>query len=225
MAPARDRRELVALFNEQLDFLRTSAQAFDAGVLHEYKRIALVLRVLLHDTNASHSLLKQLGVKATLQYWDTRDRPVAAPDRQIVAVHDWPQGMVGMAGTTSVFPDPHGEGAWRWFPMLGSDPGLSVRRRDFEAWWRDSIIELKSGQTFTRRDFVLGIANREGGAHVDPQPPVSWVLLRDQSWDDAAGMVDAWGRRLPVPRLVPAVVRQIGYEAAETFAEQRSTLS
>ena len=223
MGPGRDRQELLALCNEQLDFLRTSAQAFDAGVSHEYKRIALVLRVLLHDTRTSHSLLKQLGAKASLRFWDTRDRPVAEPGFQILAAHDWPEGMVGMTATLSAAPDPRGEGAWQWFPMLGSDPGRSSARADFEAWWGDSIIELKSGQTFTRRDFVLGIANREGGAHVDPQPPVSWVLLRDQSWDDAAGMVDA-GQRVPIRQLVPAVVRQIGYEAAETFAEQRSTL-
>ena len=224
MGPGRDRQELIALLNEQLDFLRTSAQAFDAGVVHEYKRIALALRVVLHDTHTSHSLLTQLGAKASLRFWDTRVRPVAAPGRQILAAHDWPEGMVGMTMTLSAAPDPHGEGAGRWFPMLGSVPDLCARR-DFDAWWGDSIIELKSGQTFTRRAFVLGIAHHEGGAHVDAQPPVSWVLLRDQSWDDAAGMVDAGGRRVPIPQLVAAVIRQIGYEAAETFAEQRSTFS
>ncbi|MGB0091741.1 MAG: hypothetical protein WBP81_04320 [Solirubrobacteraceae bacterium] len=47
MSPGRDRHELNGLLDEQLDFLRTSADAFDRGVLPEYKRIALVLRVFV----------------------------------------------------------------------------------------------------------------------------------------------------------------------------------
>jgi hypothetical protein len=53
MSPGRDRYELNDLLDEQLEFLRTSEQAFDHGVSSEYKRIALVLRVLLHDTGQS----------------------------------------------------------------------------------------------------------------------------------------------------------------------------
>jgi hypothetical protein len=74
MRAGRDRDELKSLLDEQLDFLRTSADAFDRGVLSEYKRIALVLRVLLHDTSQSRSLLEQLGVKAGLRFLDTRNR-------------------------------------------------------------------------------------------------------------------------------------------------------
>ena len=225
MSPGRDRHELNGLLDEQLDFLRTSADAFDRGVLPEYKRIALVLRVLLHDTGQSHSLLEQLGAKASLRFLDTGHRPVAAPGSQIAAPHDVPMGMVLLTATLSAAPAPHGEGSWRVVPMLGSDPERSQSQKHFEAWWRDLIIELRSGETFTRSDFVLGIANKEGGAHVDPDPPVQWVLLRDQSWDDAGGTVDAGGQLVPFRDLVPAVVRQIGYEVSETLAEQRPTLA
>lgn len=224
MSPGRDRDELNGLLDEQLDFLRTSADAFDGGALPEYKRIALV-RVLLHDTSQSHSLLEQLGGKAGLRFWDTRHRPVAEPGFQVLEPHDWPTGMVGMRAELTSAPNAQGQGSWRYFPMLGSDSERSQSRKHFEAWWRDSIIELRSGETFSRGDFVLGIANKEGGAHVDPHPKLSWVVLRDQAWDDAAGMVDAYGQLVPVRDLVPAVVRQIGYEASETLAEQGAMLA
>jgi hypothetical protein len=224
MRPGRDRDSLNGLLDEQLAFLRTSAHAFDRGVLPEYKRIALVLRVLLHDTGRSHSLLRQFGVKTSLRFWDTRDRPSAASRVQSLAPHDWPIGMVQKIATLSASPDPRGEGSWTYVPILGSDPERRSRK-EFEAWWRDSILELRSGEPFTREDFVLGIAHHEGGAHVDPNPPPEWVLLRDQAWDDASGTIDANGQLVPVRYLVPAVVRQIGYEVAQTLDEQRKTLA
>jgi hypothetical protein len=180
---------------------------------------------LLHDTSRSHSLLEQLGSKASLQFLDTSRRPIAASDRQILGPHDWPTGMVAITATTSAAPDPHSEGLWGCVAMLGSDPERSRSRKHFDAWWHDLIIDLRSGETFTRGHFVLGIANMEGGAHVDPEPPASWVLLRDQAWDDVGGMVDAQGQLVPVRHLVPAVVRQIGYEVSETLMEQRATLA
>jgi hypothetical protein len=108
MRPGRDRHTLNGLLDEQLAFLRTSAHAFDRGVLPEYKRIALVLRVLLHDTGRSHSLLGQFGVKTSLRFWDTRDRPSAASGVQSLAPHDWPIGMVRKIATLSAAPDPRG---------------------------------------------------------------------------------------------------------------------
>jgi hypothetical protein len=51
-------QELIEHLKEQIGFLLSSSQSFDAGYASEGKRIAVVLRVLLHDTNKSQSLLK-----------------------------------------------------------------------------------------------------------------------------------------------------------------------
>ena len=53
----RSTEELEELLHEQLAFLESSAAAFDAGMDGEAKRLAVALRVLLHDTKNSHSLL------------------------------------------------------------------------------------------------------------------------------------------------------------------------
>ena len=67
---------------EELRFLASSGRAFDQGELSESKRIALVIRVLVHDTGASHSLLAQLGIKDTLAWADSA--PVIDNDPNIV---------------------------------------------------------------------------------------------------------------------------------------------
>ena len=53
--------ELQAHLDEQLGFLERSAEAFDEGYDGEAKRLAVTMRVLLHKTAQSHSLLGQLG--------------------------------------------------------------------------------------------------------------------------------------------------------------------
>lgn len=63
---------LMSLLAEQLDFLSVSCKRCDAGHLHEAKQIAHRLRVLLHDTGSSVSLLHQLGWKHELKLLDTR---------------------------------------------------------------------------------------------------------------------------------------------------------
>jgi hypothetical protein len=65
--------DLVEKLRQQLGFLDRSAALFDQGHEDEAIRLAQLMRVLLHDTSASHSLLGQLGVKETLSYLDTSE--------------------------------------------------------------------------------------------------------------------------------------------------------
>jgi hypothetical protein len=60
--------ELKSQLKEQIEFLRRGAKSFDEGSMAEGKRLAVVIRVLLHDTKSSTSLLKHLGKKDILFY-------------------------------------------------------------------------------------------------------------------------------------------------------------
>jgi hypothetical protein len=55
--------ELHAHLQEQLQFLEASCNSFDAGFEGEAKRLAVTIRVLVHDTQQSKSLLGQLDLK------------------------------------------------------------------------------------------------------------------------------------------------------------------
>lgn len=70
-AAKRGRADLLDLLAEDIGFLNASAAAYDAGYEAEAKRLAVVLRTLLHDTSQSHSLLQQLQVKNALKWVDT----------------------------------------------------------------------------------------------------------------------------------------------------------
>ena len=54
--------ELLVHFHEQIRFIELSGKAFDEGFEGEAKRLGTAIRVLVHDTRNSTSLLRQLGV-------------------------------------------------------------------------------------------------------------------------------------------------------------------
>lgn len=60
--------------SKQLGFLGRSCEAYDAGYIDEAVRIATVIRVLVHDTNRSNSLLKHLGATTINLLSTTEDR-------------------------------------------------------------------------------------------------------------------------------------------------------
>ena len=66
----RDYSDVRNKLKEQIGFLIRSCNAFDQGCLEESARIATCIRVLVHDTKMSHSLLRQLN-KKIIKFHDT----------------------------------------------------------------------------------------------------------------------------------------------------------
>ena len=62
-----NQRELQQHLCEQLRFLQIAAAAYDGGEPEAAKMLATTMRVLVHDTHTSHSVLGQLGCKETLR--------------------------------------------------------------------------------------------------------------------------------------------------------------
>lgn len=58
---AAPRRDLAVKLREQLEFIERSCSAYDEGHRSEAIRIAVAIRVLLHDSRTSTSLMKHLG--------------------------------------------------------------------------------------------------------------------------------------------------------------------
>ncbi|WP_155854560.1 hypothetical protein [Paenarthrobacter nicotinovorans] len=63
-------REDINHLVEQLEFLDSSCSAYDAGAPSEAKRLATTVRVLLHDTKLSTSLMRRLGLKESVLWAD-----------------------------------------------------------------------------------------------------------------------------------------------------------
>lgn len=202
----RGREELLALLDQHLGFLSRSGQAYDEGAEDEAIRLAVSLRVLLHDTDKSHSLLGQLGIKDKVDFVDTTMPP---PPPGVIQLHS---GIVMMGGTLG------GPSAnTRYVPFLGNlPPDRLGRTAPFEAWWKEPVVEDREGRPVTRRAMVLAVANKEG-AHVDPQLNGVYAALTKKNslgwtYPDEAGI-----DRPLQGNIGHATVRQVTWEVLQSL--------
>lgn len=193
--------DLNSHLREQIQFLLRSSQAYDEGFWSEAKRLAVVIRVLLHDTKDSHSLLSLLKSKDILFYDSAKD-------------YD-PENLVSTSGLIAM---KHGPTGWKYVPKL--DRGdIKIT---FEPWWNKIVFVDKMKNIMTRKDIVLAISNKDGGAHIDPRlnkdyayltrfKSLGWVQVRNGKEKEIEGR----------PEL--ACVRQISYEIINSFRDEFPT--
>jgi hypothetical protein len=198
------RGDFVKQLRLHVGFLRRSAEVFDRGLEDEAYRLAVEIRVLLHDKGQSRSLLGQLGEKARLRLMDSAN-PII-PDN-LVPTPGLPMARLGVGLS--------------WVAPRGNRDRTPTTK-PFDPWWREPVTKDDSGKLFNRSDYVLNIANKQA-AHVDPVLDAFWAaLIRD----NALGFIEtsARGTNLPMPNPAPACVRQIAYEVDETLKDQLSHL-
>jgi len=197
--------DLVEHLRDQVVFLRVSGAAFDEGVEAEAKRLAVTIRVLVHDTGSSHSLLKQLGVKDQLRFVNTQPGD--------------PEGVPGLARAVW-----NGD-VWRWAAPLAD--WMRGKPLAFSAWWETAVIVDRKTSVFDRRGLVLPLAHKEGGAHVDPDLDEAYAALsrlNSLGWHMRQDPTAGPGEMQPARSPVPANVRQIAWEVQKTIEEQLSQL-
>lgn len=206
----RTRSDLLELLAENQAFLRRSSEAFDEGFESEAKRLAVVLRLLLHDTSRSHSLLYQLGIKDRLDFLDTRgtlDSKNQLPTLGLVTVRfsSAPSGLV------IDYAAPLAMGRTEGKTPLGFDP-----------WWHEPVMEVDG--TWSRRQLVLTLANQEGGAHVDSSLNDRYDALARRNatgWD----VTNSTSQTFVNGNVVGVSVRQIAFEVLETLSTGTALLS
>jgi hypothetical protein len=82
-------------------------------------------------------------------------------------------------------------------------------------WWNEIIIRDGRGATFTRKEIVLHVADKDGGSHVDPKLDQDYVeLSRKNSLGYFAGNRS---ERHPLTRPELPTLRQIAHEVLKTF--------
>lgn len=202
---AKTEPDLVRQLKDQIDFIQQSAVAYDQGRTHEAKRLAVALRVLLHDTGVSHSLLGQLRLKDQITFYDTAEG--IDPLNPMTTM-----GIVNLRLEWPADADPIGSYVPRFETFIGLGGWLP-----FEQWWMNSVSRLPAeGIEINRRDYVLMVANSEGGAHVAPKfDPIYAALTRDNGFAWTVGRTtDGADRNLGPAKGDPvfAAVRQIAHE-------------
>jgi hypothetical protein len=204
-------RDLEADLTEQLQFLASSGRAFDQGNLSESKRIALVIRVLVHDTAMSHSLLAQLGIKDSLAWADSA--PVIDNDPNIVGRSPGLTSM-GLGADGIAFSARH---------MDSIERSNTTRYVSFSDWWERPVILDSNDATFSRKELILALVNKDGGAHLDRLSEKTHALVHDNS----AGFVridTAGGTSEPIPTPIYASVKTVAEELLLTLRRSGRTV-
>jgi len=193
------RAQLDEHLREQLGYLKKSSSAYDDGDISEIKRLALAIRILVHE-GRTPSLLSLLDMK-NIAFVDT-----SFPYN--------PKNLLTHAGLIKMRTE-----AGRSKPLVLPvfDTWDNVKLTDFGSWWNAVVFCDKDRNTFTRRSIVLTLANQDGGAHVDESIDAQYAALRSKN-DNMMGWVStSGGKEEPLPDFVPPTVRQIAYEMIKTL--------
>jgi hypothetical protein len=182
---------------EQLRLLKKSAAEFDAGDAGEFRRMAVAVRVLVHDTTASHSLVKQVGL-AEMQVGSA-----AVPINAANLLPEFSLAMMEMSGAGA-----------RLVPTLGDGP-RAPREIPLSDWWVEPVLRDRHHHHFTRRDIVLAVANQDGGAHVDPEIDEAYHRLANEH---SIGFVSIGpdGEK-PLEHIEKVYLRQITWELVRSL--------
>lgn len=166
---------------KQIKFLRTSCNTFDKGDWEEAIRIATCVRVLLHDTKKSTSILKQLNAK-NINLFSTRaldTKRSSEPGMQFCCGFAMGVIQVGLGTRSSYGPDL-------------SDYALnSSILLPFEEWWERQVVwPISREHQLTRKFIILTAANKDGGAHVDEKLPEEYQKLSNETFGTITAKVN-----------------------------------
>jgi len=207
----RTEDELKSELNKQIGYLQRSCADFDKGEESEAPRIAVTLRVLLHDTSASISLLKQLGVKDKMQYLDSASPIDPKPTgethqgRRVMSVSGLP-GLVAISPTRQGF---------KFLAPLDISP-LAAGYIDFDSWWTEENIPGHEKRRHSRKWLITEMANKDGGAHVAPEVTLAYKELNNSSLGHT---VIANGIEGYINSPAAVSVRQVAWEVLESIKQ------
>lgn len=185
------REDLEGHLREQLQLLRASAESYDRGLDGEAKRMATNLRILLHDSRTSHSLLgqlKRLGGRFLSTAFPTIPGNLSTHGGLVV---------IGMKGSET-----------RYLAMLDDVPFRNWLPVD--EWWNEVVFVDNEQHGISRRRLVLVAADQDGGAHVDPSIDATYHNLTKRNslgWVYSDGTTS---KSIPLPER--AAIRQITHE-------------
>ncbi len=209
----RSKVDLTESLSEQLELLKIFCKNFDDGQEIIGKHIAVTLRLLLHDTKNSKSLLGQLDLLKQA-FYDTAG-PINTRNLMFMC------GLVTHAITRQ-------DGQINAMYTSAAQDGeytKAPQKIPFESWWEDPVLleqargEKTERSTFSRKRLILEIADTDGGAHVDPSLFEDYVSLAKR--DRSEFIFDIENPDKPIENQLELVcMRQIGEEVLLTLDEQ-----
>ncbi len=190
--------ELYKRLQEQLQFIKTSSELYDNGNHLESKRIATAVRVICHNTKNSTSLLNHLDLEKNMQFMNTG---FPYDSRNLLTFNKLVSISIGKKA--------------EFVPLLNN---FNHEFISFQRWWDEEIIIVDNKKNwFTRKDLILSVVNKDGGAHVDATLDQPYYQL---SRKNSIGWVYSNNKEnLPLENIVLTSIRQIAFEVIKSFEE------
>jgi len=201
------KKDLLVHLKNQIAFLTNSARSYDKGFEAEAIRLAIAIRILVHDTSESKSLLTQLNKKDIL-FYDTAS--VFDPSNLIAHIG---LVMIRMKGGMGISTGEY---------LAGLDdipPNKLNKKAPFNDWWNKIVIVDSDRNQFTRKSLILNVANKDGGAHVDSTLDEEYVALsrfNSMSWKIVVGGIESPFKNRPEL----ASIRQMTHEVLKTLKDE-----
>jgi hypothetical protein len=167
----RSFQEIHEQWSDQIEFIKESIRAFDKGNEKEARRIATAIRVMFHNTNSSFSIYKQLEKNMVF--------------KSITDIYS-PANLMSSWLLLQLSFGPNG---LKYLPNLDESSHTRIFFMIFDDWWNQIIFDDKNNY-FTRRDVILFVANKDGGAHLDPEISESYAKISKYNsigWEDENG--------------------------------------
>lgn len=238
----QSRSELLEQLRTKFKALQLHGKSFDEGHRDvEAPSLAVHVRVLVHDTNNSVSLLTLLGVKDQLKFSATpggqhQGGKWSHLTRMAIHVIDGrPEARYDPFLDT--FPKDEWDLAADMPRMQTMKPGewmQSTMRKidwvevDFAQWWGHAVLWDDAGRTLSRRELTLGLANKDGGAHVDEELGAAYAAFSRQNalgWQLFHDTPDGVVRdETASDRPERGCMRQIAFELERTLSIQCTEL-
>ena len=141
--------DLKAALVEQVTLLIAYCEHYDRGELEFCKPMATAVRVLLHQSKSSQSVLHQLGLRSGRYF------TVAPPIN--------PRNLLSECNLLSIHLS---AGTAMYLPKLAMISG-SKNRKPFCEWWTSPVAKAQNKESMSRMDIVQAVAGMDGGSHVD----------------------------------------------------------
>lgn len=183
--PANDMK----LLQDQYARLKDAIEGFYSGKEVQALNVAITLRVLVHETSNSESLLSRLRQ----DYWDLtiQHKPLNPKAVFVVPI----SLQIGGDGTRRVIRRGFDSPSYQLVPL----------RR----WWNDDYQPL--GKTrLSKKTIVLNVADKDGGAHVDDKVPNSHATLSEPPF--RFGMKNGEQELWTQPNLAYGITAEAGCE-------------
>jgi hypothetical protein len=148
----RNQAEYIKLLKDQYDLLKDAVSDFYAGKEARANDVAVRIRVLVHNTQTSKALLSYL----TADYMKMLiyHKPTRLPNAVFVLKQPI---RFGGDGKCEAIRDDFTNVSYELVPL--------------ERWWTEDYLVIGRIRS-SKKQVVLDVANKDGGAHVDEEVPV-----------------------------------------------------